>query len=994
MLQNRTAKSTKVSDIFLFGSAKDVTDSTKGKVFNSDFFAKDWDSIYVRPDQLREENVTVGMRKIVEPTLVITTHANFMAYILASEDMPVYLPGTYYRDKDGYVLATKLSPLISPEYVYYLCQYEQWQKMINTYTVKGVDTFGPSWDSVGITGDYDLEQGCFIEYSPLDFIRNYCYIELPSISQQEYIVEAAKKQGKKNLTLSAKYNVVDLVSKYMAFSRIKNIFTDSAYGLLAEIYRRYMGDNANFKVIQILSQYSFEPDFLNEEELDFLSLHLADAFDLLVNPSQYAHGKEASFLQPKEVTEFLCEIAGFGKEDIVYNPFAGAASYAVNLPNPVMGEELNPTTWALAQVRLATNKVNPQSTVVCGNSFESIKNDTLYKAIITSPIYSNQENQEIFDIVRGLYNKLLQGGTLVCLVTQGFLHSSNKSYKAVKERLINDRAINAVISLPANIFPNTNVSLSALIITKGIRNENILFADATAYTRFSKSVYRATTFENEQFLKDLSEEIQDFYERGGYIDDTTIGAPISYEVLVGVDLTPKRYLTPIPQNSIALSELVEDISDSRLKGENAEYFITGSSIPEAMHRKPFVPIKSDGKIATSKNQVQISDKSVIIAYSNGTIRTVYTEGFTGKIAFPSNSIKIVKPKDGFSAQFVAALISMPIVANQIKALAVSGVSGTASRINSVSISEIYVPFIDKPEERERLVAEVLASEMSEFEIEQQQDNERREREIRSTRHAMIQTLAQLSSSWSLINDYAQENNGHINLSDKIGRINPMYIDKLFASINHAIKTLSQQVDSLKLEVQDWGVDTAIDPYEFINQYISTHETPMFQMRNVSSNNNIVDVPWYDEETGKSGTEHIIGSDIFYAPKRLIEHIFNNIVSNAQAHGFINSDRKDYLIRFDWAYEDGNIVITIANNGMPLKEGVTPEDVFMRGFTTALNSDYGQDSVHFGQGGFEIKSLMNGYGKAEIINNSGDEFPVVYKLTFEKTNSEVVNLFED
>ena len=159
------------------------------------------------------------------------------------------------------------------------------------------------------------------------------------------------------------------------------------------------------------------------------------------------------------------------------------------------------------------------------------------------------------------------------------------------------------------------------------------------------------------------------------------------------------------------------------------------------------------------------------------------------------------------------------------------------------------------------------------------------------------------------------------------------------------------------------------------------------------NDNIADFPYFDDETGDAKYQHTDAAEIFYAPVRLLERIFNNIVANAKAHGF-TSDSSNNEIRFDWKSEDGGIVITIANNGRPLKDGVTGEDVLMSGFTTALNENASDGTLHSGQGGFEIKSLMEGLGTVEVISQPDAEFPVIYKLTFEKTNFETINLFED
>lgn len=64
---------------------------------------------------------------------------------------------------------------------------------------------------------------------------------------------------------------------------------------------------------------------------------------------------------------------------------------------------------------------------------------------------------------------------------------------------------------------------------------------------------------------------------------------------------------------------------------------------------------------------------------------------------------------------------------------------------------------------------------------------------------------------------------------------------------------------------------------------------------------------------------------------------------------------------------------------------------MSGFSTSLNENASDGTLHSGQGGFEIKSLMEGLGSAEVISNPESNFPVIYKLTFEKTNFETIDL---
>lgn len=800
-------------------------------------------------------------------------------------------------------------------------------------------------------------------------------------------LEKTKNQTEKVDTNS--YNAAELVKRYITLSMHGDIHSQNGIGLLVELYRIAAGDCVKPEVTAILSKYNFE-EILSQEELNFLSKHLSEVFALVTSPDSYIFPPFFTKAgQPQEVTDFMCMMASFPENITVYNPFAGADSYAIALPNHVVGEELNPTAWALGQIRLFANHADKRADISLGDSFKSIHSNEKFSAIISSPAYLVEEGHEIADIIRMLYDKLENGGKLACIVSAGFLFRKDNKVRSVRGKLIQEKAIASVIMLPSNIFTSSSVAQAVLLLTKDRKNNEIQFGDASGYTRFAKSVYRSTTFDLESFLEDFESDIIDTQEGYDPCEDQT-GIAVPYEKLIGDDLTPSLYLTPKPTNGVHLSALVEEIPELREKDISAEYFLTGSSIPASMHHKPFVPIKvEDGKVSTAKKHVQLPENAVILAIVSGNIRTVYTEGFTEKIAFPSSFVKVLKPIEGISAKYLAAILSTKIVADQIKA---QTVGLTIPRLNKLDLDRIIVPIHYSAEKKEQLIVDVLSSEMRDLESEFQERLDSQKREVRSTRHAMIQTLSALDSYWESLKIFAERHKEGIKLSDTVGPINPMPVRDLMATISNTMSTLKEQVVSLRFEKQDWGKDAEINPFKFINDYIAKSSSPLVRMVNIG-NNNVANFQYIDEETGNVEYHHTDAAAIFYAPVKLLKQIFDNIVANAKDHGF-TADSNNNEIRFDWKSEDGGIVITIANNGVPLKSGVSGEAVLRSGFSTALNEKASEGTLHSGQGGFEIKSLMEGLGTVEVISQPDAEFPVIYKLTFEKTNFETINHFDD
>ena len=109
-------------------------------------------------------------------------------------------------------------------------------------------------------------------------------------------------------------------------------------------------------------------------------------------------------------------------------------------------------------------------------------------------------------------------------------------------------------------------------------------------------------------------------------------------------------------------------------------------------------------------------------------------------------------------------------------------------------------------------------------------------------------------------------------------------------------------------------------------------------------------------------------------------IFDDIISNACSHGFKGRESGANKVKIEISSEGTEYIITISNNGLPLSEGVTSEDVFRYGQTS------GNTTEHFGIGGYEVQKLMNEFeGEVEIISTPNDEYTVSYRLIFHNTN---------
>jgi sensor histidine kinase regulating citrate/malate metabolism len=118
------------------------------------------------------------------------------------------------------------------------------------------------------------------------------------------------------------------------------------------------------------------------------------------------------------------------------------------------------------------------------------------------------------------------------------------------------------------------------------------------------------------------------------------------------------------------------------------------------------------------------------------------------------------------------------------------------------------------------------------------------------------------------------------------------------------------------------------------------------------------------------------------PQDALERIFDNVVSNAKAHGFTDAERKDYQIRFSWSTDGIALIVEIENNGTAIPSDRDTASLLEYGVSSALHQN-----GHNGIGCNEIDDIMQRYdGNVEIVSLPENEFPVKYVLTFNRSNT--------
>ncbi len=211
-----------------------------------------------------------------------------------------------------------------------------------------------------------------------------------------------------------------------------------------------------------------------------LSENFSGLFDfVLYNLAQSQGRYGGEFIQPLEITRLICGLFELPAGAKVFNPFAGLASFGVNLDKGqyYFGQELNQKTWALGALRIMAygRQVSPR--YVCDDSILNWPDvSEKFDLIVSNPPYDLKlENQyreiepgirtaEQFLVDRGLHS-LNKEGKLIALLPQGFLFRG-RQVQHLRQFIVEQDLLDTIISLPGGLLSNMGGAFIILVINK------------------------------------------------------------------------------------------------------------------------------------------------------------------------------------------------------------------------------------------------------------------------------------------------------------------------------------------------------------------------------------------------------------------------------------------------------------------------------------------------------------------------------------------------
>lgn len=244
---------------------------------------------------------------------------------------------------------------------------------------------------------------------------------------------------------------------------------------------------------------------------------LGNAYEYLIGQFASETGKKAGeFYTPHGPAQILSRIAMTGQEDKkglqVYDPCMGSGSLLLsckhysNEPDYIKyyGQELMPSTYNLARMNMFLHRVLPENQHLRnGDTLDSdwpTDEETGFDVVTMNPPYSAnwsaaegfKQDERFMDyggklapkskadyafLLHGFYH-LRQTGTMAIVLPHGVLFRG-AAEGTIRETLLKNGSIYAVIGLPSNMFYNTSIPTCIIVLKKHREGRDVLFVDAS-----------------------------------------------------------------------------------------------------------------------------------------------------------------------------------------------------------------------------------------------------------------------------------------------------------------------------------------------------------------------------------------------------------------------------------------------------------------------------------------------------------------------------------
>lgn len=781
--------------------------------------------------------------------------------------------------------------------------------------------------------------------------------------------------------------------------------------LLAHFYSIVAGEEAEKEILDQLLPDVYDKTIFTEEEETFLTAHFKEMVNYIIltpcdDSLEWVHrhdGKDA-YTIPKEVLELVKSRVEIPAGSTVYYPHTAFAQLA----NLFDGCKYYCDTmfYAWTKVAIYANNIDAEDNAAPSS----------YDAIV-SYLPKDDDDSKAIASLRDAYRNLPVGGKFVLICSPDVLANNNTSVRKEREderasadvnaqfrrMLVEDKAIREIIQLPQVMSNNASFETYCVLIAEKGRTENdVLFVDARTASNDFDTKHYMLSFDNAKFKAIL--------HNGGVDPNTGLRkmVMVSADCLSPELLVPQVYTIerpfeaehPVPLSNLctlgttSIRDVKYDLPEDTLwitmgnltplftgdmdmatikKADcpNNPTFVEGSkdyafnkegkfvdSIWVQMNTKKGLNVLNYRlcTIIEGNNDVVLfangrSEKKLVLKkrseWQGGRVAVVRA---TGKPYAVSKDILAFSLKDGVDANTLAALLRLPIVHRQLTAYEQYGIG--------LHLDDILVP-TDK---------RVIGDELYRMKKEETVTNELGDRvqamqteyinEIRMRKHDMGQKVFDLINTEDLMRYYVENRETESDLWPQI--------EEQLDHFRKTIHELSDMLDQLSQE-EHFGNPELVDLNDYFAGLQHSSNINGFKLSYQLDRDSILDLQLSRmKDKDIKDMSLVKATPTVFISKNDLQRVVGNILTNAQKHGFVDTNRKDYevIIRLEFNAEKGMYQIDFRNNGQSLPEGLNKMRYGIKG-------EKAGQTAGTGLGGSVVKSIVEHYKGNYDVFMDGD-----------------------
>ncbi|QZT38647.1 type I restriction-modification system subunit M [Halosquirtibacter xylanolyticus] len=325
--------------------------------------------------------------------------------------------------------------------------------------------------------------------------------KVPEESSFDFIYEERNEDNLGELINIALENLEDANR-----SKLEKVFRNIDYNSEANLGQTKDRNRRLKNLLTDFSDLNLRPSNLEDNDV------IGDAYEFLIaNFASDAGKKAGEFYTPSMVSSLLAKLIEPKDGNRVCDPTCGSGSLLLKVAKEICsknlslnGQEVNGSTWALARMNMFLHEMD-NARIEWGDTINSpqlVENDSLMKfdIVVANPPFSLDKwgaddasadrylrfhrgvppkSKGDYAFITHMIETLNEHGRAGVVLPHGVLFRGSSEGK-IRQALVKENVLKAVVGLPANLFFGTGIPASILIFDKNKgENTDVLFIDAS-----------------------------------------------------------------------------------------------------------------------------------------------------------------------------------------------------------------------------------------------------------------------------------------------------------------------------------------------------------------------------------------------------------------------------------------------------------------------------------------------------------------------------------